>query len=176
MHLATRLTSVLMILGLSIAPANAQYVAGNIGSMPSSVQQRFADSLASIGMTRCAPRALQIFSFLAENSEAQFTVQPLGPDANTWPTVITMESSHADNGRTRLSVINMSTNCSGSYQQTIFWPQDCATMKDTVFAVFRDPHVLLRAVTIAELDAATQVYLIPAGYNGCISVKKELFR
>ena len=35
---------------------------------------------------------------------------------------------------------------------------------------------LLANVTVGELDVATQLYLMPAGAQGCVSVKKELFR
>jgi len=166
----------LAALTLPAQTASAQYVAGNIGSMPSSVDQRLADALVSIGMTHCSTRMLQVAHFLMEGSPANFTVQPLGPNGDMWPTVVTIESTHETNGRTRLSVINISPNCAGFYQQTIYWPQSCPTLKGTIFAAFNSPRRLLADVQVSELDAATQLYLLPAGPAGCVSVKKELFR
>lgn len=156
--------------------ASAQYVAGNIGSMPGSTEQRLADALTSIGMTRCTTRAVQVGRFLMEGSDANFTVQPLGPNGDMWPTVITMESSHATNGATRLSMISVSPNCAGFYQQTIYWNQPCAVLRSGTFAAFTGTRRLLSDVTVSELDFATQLYLMPAGPQGCVSVKKELFR
>ncbi len=144
--------------------------------MPSSVEQRLSDSLNSIGMTRCATRVLQVAHFLMEGSPSNFMVQPLGPSGDAWPTVITMESTHSSNGYTRLSVINVSPNCAGFYQQTIYWPQPCETLKATTFAPFTGTALLQENVLVSELDAATQLYLMPAGLDGCVSVKKELFR
>ena len=154
----------------------SQYVAGNIGSMPGSTEQRLADSLNSIGMTRCTTRAVQVGRFLIEGSDANFIVQPLGPNGDMWPTVITMESSHPSNGTTRLSMISISPNCAGFYQQTIYWNQPCAVLRSGTFAAFTGTRRLLANVTFGELDAATQLYLLPAGPQGCVSVKKELFR
>lgn len=156
--------------------AESQYVAGNIGSMPGSTEQRLADALNSIGMTRCTTRAVQVGRFLIEGSDANFIVQPLGPNGDMWPTVITMESSHASNGTTRLSMISISPNCAGFYQQTIYWNQPCAVLRSGTFAAFTGARRLLANVTFGELDAATQLYLMPAGPQGCVSVKKELFR
>ena len=169
----------LMLVSALLLPAqsvSAQYVAGNIGSMPGSTEQRLADALSSIGMTRCTTRAVQVGRFLMEGSDANFTVQPLGPNGDMWPTVITMESSHATNGTTRLSTISISPNCAGFYQQTIYWSQPCATLRNTTFAAFTGTRRLLANVTVGELDVATQLYLMPAGAQGCVSVKKELFR
>lgn len=169
----------LMLVSTLLLPAQsaaAQHVAGNIGSMPGSVEQRLADALSSIGMTRCATRTVQVGRFLMEGSDANFTVQPLGPNGDMWPTVITMESSHADNGTTRLSMISISPNCAGFYQQTIYWSQPCSVLRSGTFAAFTGAQRLLANVIVSELDVATQLYLMPAGTQGCISVKKELFR
>lgn len=169
----------LMLVSALLLPAQsaaAQYVAGNIGSMPGSTEQRLADALSSIGMTRCTTRAVQVGRFLMEGSEANFTVQPLGPNGDMWPTVITMESSHEANGTTRLSTISISPNCAGFYQQTIHWAQPCAVLRSGTFSAFTGTRRLLANVTVSELDVATQLYLMPAGPQGCVSVKKELFR
>lgn len=169
----------MMLLSAFLLPAQsaaAQYVAGNIGSMPGSTEQRMADALTSIGMTRCTTRAVQVGRFLMEGSEANFTVQPLGPNGDMWPTVIMMESSHATNGTTRLSTISISPNCAGFYQQTIYWAQPCTVLRSGTFAAFTGTRRLLDEVSVGELDVATQLYLMPAGSQGCVSVKKEMFR
>lgn len=103
-------------------------------------------------------------------------LQPLGPDANRWPTVIVIEGAHQTMGRTRLSTLMVSPGptSSGLYEQLIYWDMPCAKLKSTVFAGFGAPHVLLRNVQVGELNPGLQLYLTPAG-AGCISVKKELF-
>ncbi len=160
--------------------ASAQRPAGGVaGSMGAQVQpppQRLAAALAQIGMTTCAAAAQRAADFLFEDGEANFTVQPLGPDANRWPTVIVIEGAHQTMGKTRLSTLTVSPGptCSGLYEQVIWWDMPCDKLKTSVFAAFGAPHTLLRNVQVSELNAGLQLYLTPAG-AGCTSVKKELF-
>ena len=118
--------------------------------------------------------------FLFENAEVQFVVQPLGPDTNRWPTVMTAEGNHpmkagAPN-QTRLTtlIVAPAGTCSGLYSQVIYWPEPCATLKTRVFAGFTNDRPLLAKVRQSEASPALQLYLMPAGAKGCVSVKKEL--
>ena len=157
------------------APAGGA-VAAAMGPVVEPPAQRLSEALSQIGLTACAAPVMQAGSFLFENGEANFTVQPLGPDANRWPTVVMIEGAHAAMGKTRLSTLTIApgAGCSGFYQQVIYWTQACPELKRTVFAPFNTTRVLLRNVQISELNAGVQLYLMPAG-TGCVSVKKELF-
>ena len=152
---------------------------GVAGSMSSSIQTpaaRLSAALSQIGLTTCAASVQRAAGFLFEDGEANFTVQPLGPDPNRWPTVIVIEGAHAAMGKTRLTTLTVSPGptCSGFYEQVIWWPAPCNTLKSTVFAAFAPPRLLLREIQVSELNAAVQLYLEPAG-TGCTSVKKEMF-
>ena len=158
------------------APAAAGGVAGSMGGAAQTPSQRLAAALAQIGLTTCAAAAQRAADFLFEDGEANFTVQPLGADANRWPTVIVIEGAHPAMGRTRLSTLTVSPGptCSGLYEQVIYWDMPCAKLKASVFSGFSAPRTLLRNVEVSELNPGLQLYLTPAG-AGCISVKKELF-
>ena len=152
-------------------------VAGSMGGQAAQTPtQRLAAALAQIGMTTCAAATLHAANFLFEDGEANFTVQPLGPDANRWPTVITIEGAHRAMGTTRLSTltVNPGPTCSGFYEQVIWWAMPCDKLQASVFAAFGAPRLLLRNVEVSELNPGLQLYLEPAG-AGCTSVKKELF-
>ena len=142
--------------------------------------QRLAASLAQIHMGLCTPVFQQAGAFIFENGEANFIVQPLGPDANRWPTVVTIESVHPPGAtnkvpQTRLTtlVIAPAGTCSGLYTQVIYWPETCAALKARVFAGFGPEKPLLARVMASEASPGLQLYLTPAG-TGCVSVKKEL--
>jgi hypothetical protein len=147
-----------------------------MGQAAPSPIERLNAALSQIGITACAGAVQRAAGFLFEDGEANFSIQPLGPDANRWPTVIVIESAHATMGRTRLTTLTVSPGpgCSGFYEQVIYWPQPCDELKKSVFAAFQPPHPLLRDVEVSELSPAVQLYLIPAG-AGCTSVKKEMF-
>ncbi len=158
------------------APAPPSGVAGAMGAPGPSPLERLDAALQQVGMTLCAPAVERAAKFLFQDGEANFVVQPLGPDANRWPTVITIESAHLTMGRTRLATLVAAPGigCPGFYTQTISWAEPCDVLKRTVFSGFSASHKLLKAVDVSELNAAVQVYLMPAG-NGCVSVKKEMF-
>lgn len=131
-------------------------------------------ALQQMHLTACAGVVEQATNFLFEGQEANFVAQPLGPDADRWPTVFVIESADPGGGHTRFATLMVSPNCSGMYEQTIYWPQPCSVVRTTVFAKYTGDHVLLKEVTVSDAGPALQVYLTPAG-PGCVSIKKELF-
>ncbi len=178
-------TLVAMIAGASLFAAGqmavGQGVASGFRQVVETPLQRLTTAIRQIGVQRCAPVFEQAGSFLFENAQAQFVVQPLGPDANRWPTAVTIESSHPPSGQrttdqTRLTtlVVAPAGSCSGLYNQVIYWPEPCAALKKRVFAAFGNERPLLARVRQSEANPGLQLYLMPAGPNGCVSVKKEL--
>lgn len=137
---------------------------------------RLNDAIRQIGLKSCAPTVSEAAGFLFERGDVQFVVQPLGPDANRWPTVVTAEGTHGDKKQTRLTtlVVAPAGTCSGLYQQVIYWPESCAAVKQKVFADFKGEKVFSRNVRVSEANPGLQIYLMPAGAAGCVSIKKEL--
>jgi hypothetical protein len=165
--------------GPAMSAPPAPGVAGGVRSNARAIQ-RLSAALAQIRMSTCAPVFQQAGAFIFENGEANFTVQPLGPDANRWPTVVTIESNHpatatSKTPQTRLTtlVIAPAGTCSGVYTQVIYWPEACAALKARVFAGFGPEKPLLAHVMQSEANPGLQLYLAAAG-PGCVSVKKEL--
>lgn len=132
--------------------------------------------IKQLNISTCGPVISQAGAFLFDQGDAQFIMQPLGPDNNRWPMVMTAESSHGPTKQTRLStlVIAPAGSCSGLYQQVIYWPENCAAIKAKIFADFKGDKQLLRNVMVSEANPGLQLYLMPAGATGCVSVKKEL--
>ena len=154
----------------------ASSVAGGMGQAAQSPADRLNAALQQVGMQGCAGAINRAARFLFEDGDANFTLQPLGPDTNRWPTVVVIESAHPAQGKVRFTTLTVSPgqSCSGFYEQVIYWPTPCAELKKTVFAEFANTRVILHDVVVSELGPALQVYLMPAG-AGCNSVKKELF-
>ena len=137
--------------------------------------QQVLQAMSAMHLTACAGTVQQATNFLFEGQDANFVAQPLGPDADRWPTVFVVESADpAGSGHNRFATLVVAPNCSGMYEQTIYWPQPCALIKSTVFAKFSGEHALLSDVKVSDSGPALQVFLMPAG-AGCVAVKKELF-
>ena len=143
--------------------------------------QRLNAALAQLHLTTCATVFQQAGAFIFENGEANFTVQPLGPDANRWPTAVTIETRHPPTATTKAPQTRLTTllvapagTCSGLYEQVIYWPESCASVKSRVFSGYGPEKPLLARVMQSEANPGLQLYLTPAGPAGCVSVKKEL--
>ena len=154
-------------------PADAAVSSGmNDASNPS---HELLLDLQQMHLTTCAASVQQAMTFLFEGSNAHFIAQPLGPDSDRWPAVFTVESVPPGGGHTHLSTLMIAPNCSGMYEQVIYWSQPCDVVKSTIFAKFTGEHLLTRDVKVSDSGPAIELYLTPAG-AGCVSVKKELFR
>lgn len=156
-------------------------VAGGFRSVITPIQELMT-ALSQIRLTACAPVFQQAGQFLFEDGQARFTVQPLGMDANRWPTAVTMETRHrvanaagAPAEQTRLTtlVVAPAGTCSGLYNQVIYWPEPCAKVKARVFGAFAGERPMLRDVKRSEANPGLHVHLMPAG-AGCVSMKQEL--
>lgn len=136
-----------------------------------------AQSLQQIHLTTCSARVMQIATFLFEGQDARFITQPMGPDADRWPTEFMIESIDPNaSGRTRAATVVVNPDCSGMYQQTIFWSRPCAEVRATTFAQLQAAPIQLlnQSVVLDGEKGALQVFLMAAG-SGCISIKKEMF-
>lgn len=172
-----RVAAVAAIVGLVVSGIAAAQ-AGGVGAAfrsPGDAMTRLAASLRQINLNVCLPVFTQAENFLFDRGDVQFVVQPLGPDANRWPTVVTSEGSHGAKAQTRLTtlIIAPAGTCSGLYQQVIYWPEACAAVKARVFADFKNERPMLKNVRVSEANPGLQLYMMTAG-TGCVSVKKEL--
>ncbi len=159
--------------GIAIAQSGG---VGGAFSSPAKPLDRLNTAIKSVNLNTCAPVISQAAAFLFDRGDVQFIVQPLGPDANRWPTVVTSEGANGDKLQTRLTtlIVAPAGSCSGLYQQVIYWPETCAAIKARVFADFKGEKPFLRSVKVSEANPGLQLYLMPAGAAGCVSIKKEL--
>jgi hypothetical protein len=163
----------LVVSGVALAQSGG---VGGAFRAPLEPLARLNAAIKSINLNTCAPIISQAASFLFDRGDVQFVVQPLGPDPNRWPTVVTSEGANGDKLQTRLTtlIIAPAGSCSGLYQQVIYWPETCAAVKARVFADFKGEKPFLRNVRVSEANPGLQLYLMPAGTTGCVSIKKEL--
>ena len=159
----------------SVTVAQSGGVGGAFRTPPGPIA-RLNAALKQINLGACAPVVSQAAQFLFDTGDVNFVVQPLGPDVNRWPLVVTSEGNNGAKGQTRLStlIVAPAGSCSGLYQQVVYWPEPCAAVKARIFADFKSEKLFLRNVKVSEANPGLQLYLMPAGAAGCVSVKKEL--
>ena len=129
--------------------------------------------LAYLRITTCASRIKQAVIALSGNQPVDFVIEPMAMNANVATNIITIES--AETQGSRYSILQVNPACDGLYTQTIYWSKPCATVKAEDFPNFADDRTLVRRVLSYRAGPALQLSLMAAG-QGCISVKKEMFR
>ena len=160
----------------STVPPSAGDSAVARGLSDDSLTNELTVDMQQMHLTNCATAVQRVMTFLIDGQPARFNVEPLGADSDRFPSVFVVESAAPNGGRTRLSTLMITANCSGMYEQMIDWTQPCDIIKSTVFAKFTGEHALLKDVHVSASGPAIKVYLTPAAGGGCVSVKKELFR
>lgn len=138
---------------------------------------RLTQQLTKAGVKRCLPIVQTVGKFLIESGEAAFVVRSLGTNGDTSPVMVTIESSHPSLGTTRYSTVTVvpAESCAGYYEQSIYWAQACTAVRATNFANFPAPKALQKNIMTSTASPTVSLYLMPAG-QGCLSVKKEIFR
>lgn len=146
-------------------------------ALPQTPMDRLGSQLARAGVKRCAPIVRAVAAFVTENSNAAFVVRSLGANPDTSPLNVTVESAHAQLGTTRYATITVipMENCSGFYEQTIYWGATCDVVKQRNFANFPAGRPILRNIQLSSLSKTVSLQLLPAG-QGCVTIKKEIFR
>jgi len=170
-------TTALLLAAITLPLAGAKAQGSQVRPAPQSPLDRLGVQLAQAGVKRCAPIVRAVAAFVTENSSAAFIVRPLGSRPDVSPVMVTVESAHANLGTTRYTTIMVvpSENCSGYYEQTIHWAAACPVVKTQNFANFPAPRPLLRNIQVSAASPTVSLQLMPAG-QGCISIKKEIFR
>ena len=105
-----------------------------------STSQKVVQALQAMHMVDCAATVQRITDFLFAGQEANFVAQPLGPDNIRWPTVFAIESADPAGGHTRFALLMIAGNCSGMYEQTLYWHNPCNVVKAQVFGKYTDEH------------------------------------
>jgi hypothetical protein len=138
---------------------------------------RISATMAQAGIKRCAPIVRRVAEFLIEDGVAGYRVRLTGAVPDQSPIVLTMESRHRALGTVRYATVSVvpQANCSGFYEQSIYWPVTCNVLKANNFANFPAAKFLHSAVALSEASATVQLAMLPAG-GGCVSIKKEIFR
>lgn len=170
----------LMLVAVTAALMTGNFAAAQgAGPQPAPVAplDRLSAQLAKAGVKRCAPIVRAVAAFVTENSKAAFVVRSLGAVPDTAPAVVTVESAHAALGTTRYATISVvpSENCSGFYEQTIYWPAACPAVKAQYFANFPATKPILKNIQLSAASPTVSLQLMPAG-TGCVTMKKEIFR
>lgn len=129
------------------------------------------------GVLSCAARVQQLTSFIGFGPQAgaHLMAAPVQPDQRLFAMQIELPAGAAGNSFVDMDFApNQANGCGASYQAISYWAQGCEVVASTYFAALRKLPALKRDVILLDGGALTKVFLMKAGEQGCISIKKEI--
>lgn len=135
-----------------------------------------AQAAQKAGVTDCLGRINQVSSFLttgAEQSGASLTISPQTPNEHTTSIAFEIKSpqvlSYASADFAPLAV-----GCGGTYEAVTHWQNSCKDVATKGYAQLKFVGVIQKSILVLEGGPQLRVYLMPAGKDGCVAIKKEV--
>ena len=168
--------AVLAALLLVHAPLHAQDAARPVPVPASRGANNVTQAAVAQGVLNCAARINQVSSFVGYTAQAGalLMVPPAQPDQRLIPLALEVPS---ENGPAYVSATfapNQANGCGAAYDAVVYWPQKCEAVASRQFASLKRVGPLKTSITVLDGGEATKVFLMPAGSNGCVSIKKEV--
>ena len=130
------------------------------------------------GVVKCIARMNQVTGFVSgQNANSGLVFNAPNSDVNQRLVSAVMEVE----GGGAFSFVSASfapapgaNDCSATYDAVTYWPLPCAQVATSSFAAFKPGRVLMKNIGTLDGGQFAKVFLMPAGANGCVSIKKEL--
>jgi hypothetical protein len=129
------------------------------------------------GILQCASRVEQVTRFLGFGAQSgALLMAPVAP-ADQRVFSIQMELPAGASGNTLIDMSfapGQANGCGATYQAISYWTQNCDAVAKNQFGAMKRLRPLQNEVAVLDGGQATKVFLMKAGENGCISIKKEV--
>jgi hypothetical protein len=129
------------------------------------------------GILQCASRVEQLTRFLGFGPQAGAVLMaPAGPaDRRLFSVLMELPAGASGNSLVDLDFAPGQANgCGASYQAISYWKQSCDSLVSAQFASLRKLQPVQKEITVLDVGPATKLFLMKAGEDGCISIKKEI--
>jgi hypothetical protein len=132
-----------------------------------------------LGVRACAgqvKRLVDFFSTGVEIGTQEFATIPKDQDEDLFSMSMERTTSTALSF-TSVDVAPVLTGqCAFAYQTVSYWPYSCDTAATNVYSGMSVEGVLLRNIRVLKEQQASlvRVYLMPAGKDGCVAIKREI--
>lgn len=175
-----------LALGVLANPAWAQGEAAKTPLPEAAVTAQAADSqvpnamtTAAVqrGMLTCAARVQQVTQFLGFGQQAGAFMMPPPAPSDRQLFAMQLETPAGAQGNSFVDASfapNQANGCGATYTAVSYWPKSCNKVASQQFGQLKALPPLKRDVTVLDGGPATKIFLMRAGDNGCISIKKEI--
>jgi len=129
------------------------------------------------GILQCAARVEQVSKFTGFGPQAGgMLLAPTNPaDQRLFAMQMEVPAGAASNSLVDMDFApNQANGCGATYSAVSYWAQSCDQVANNQFAQLKRLQPLKRDVAVLDAGPATKVFLMKAGDNGCVSIKKEI--
>ena len=129
------------------------------------------------GILQCAARVEQVSKFTGFGPQAGgVLLAPANPaDQRLFAMQMEVPAGASSNSLVDMDFApNQANGCGAAYQAVSYWAQSCDQVANKQFAQLKRLQPIKRDVAVLDGGPATKVFLMRAGDNGCVSIKKEI--
>jgi hypothetical protein len=159
---------------VKVAQPVAPQTAPSVPSAP--VVSPVTQAAVQSGVLTCTSRINQVTTFLINNNQSgAFLFKPSAyPDRHVFSTSMEVRSAKGAGIYTTASFVpNPDGGCDAVYDVVEFSPKACADIEKDISKSIKREGILKQDISIFDAGAA-KIFLMPAGNNGCVVIKKEV--
>ena len=150
------------------------------GSTPAPIQSTtpsiVTQAAVQKGVLNCAGRINQVVNFLGFNAKAGAVLMtpPVEPDSRLIPIAMEIPFEGGVAYASASFAPNQANGCGATYDSVVYWPLACDKVQERQFKTLKVIGNIGKEIKILDIGEGIKFFLMPAGSDGCISIKKEV--
>jgi len=161
-------------------PTPPSPVTEQAGSAPAPVQSTtpsiVTQAAVQKGVLNCAGRINQVVNFLgfSPKAGAVLMIPPAQPDSRLIPVAMEIPFEGGVAYASASFAPNQANGCGATYDSVVYWPLSCEKVREQQFSALKVTGNMSKEIKILDVGEGVKFFLMPAGSDGCISIKKEV--
>ena len=132
---------------------------------------------ANAGVRTCLERIEKVSNFIVNNTQSKFVMSIPPADADRQITSASFEvqlPSKAVAYATMTAAPTTDGSCDVIYEAVAYWDKSCTLVSQENYSKAKPLGVVQQKISVLSVGPTIRVFLMPAGQQGCVSIKKEV--
>ncbi len=147
--------------------------------LPDASMNGITRAAASAGVRTCLERIDQVSKFITAKTQSKFVMSLPPADVNV-DRHITSASFEVKLPSKVVAYASMTAapttdgGCDALYETVVYWTNSCTDVAQKGFPNAKKVGVIQQHITVLQGNTNFRVFLMPAGPQGCVAIKKEV--
>lgn len=131
---------------------------------------------ANVGVRTCLPRIEQTSNFLTANTQSKAILFLPTADADKQITSASFEIQLSSKAvaYASMTAAPAPAGCDALYETVVYWTGSCAEVAKKGFPTAKPLGVVQQYIQVLQAGPNLKIFLMPAGDQGCVAIKKEV--